>query len=163
MPGVWIDKVYNNSKATWKLSSVDDQNNGALFQGGKKVVELDGGEPHDIAPGQYDAQSCGVPWYNDGSHYKLATKGGPGLSFFMAQQDGKNWVLFRNFQTGSSIARIEVSMVSDSRVYLRFENDGVYLDVIDAPSSSGAVQTVDTVGKWVDVAKSAAGIALMLL
>jgi hypothetical protein len=160
MPGVWIDKVYNNSQSVWYLTSVDEKHNGGLYQNGRKVIELDGGQPHAITPGTYEASWCGVPWSDDQNHYKCVSRNGSGSNLFMAQQDGKNWVLFLNAKTGRFVARVEVSPSADSHVNLRFEDDGVYLDVIDAPDSSGLLEVLQAGGPWVGAAAAVIAAAI---
>ena len=160
MPVVWIDEIYNNSNSVWHLQSVDSTHNGAVLLNGQKVAELDSGDFHDLAPHtHYHAEWCGVPWYWKGEHFKCVRRNTQGIQIFAAEDGGKNWIRFHEAATGRPLARLEVSKNTDTHVFLRFEDDGVFIDVV-ANANPYFEQFVDSTK---DFAAAAAAVVAAIL
>lgn len=132
----WIDNIYNNARSTWYLKSVDDRNNGAL-----------------AGSTRYHADWCGIPWYFEGRHYKVISQDSKnGVLFYTSELKGRNWIVYEQLNTGRQIARQAVPTGSDFHCNMRFEPDGVFIDVVNNNQFSGekaALQIMGEAKSWV--------------
>lgn len=134
----WIDNIYNNSSSIWYIQSVDDQHNGAL-SGDSSSFKLDDGEFHPLQPGtHYAADWCGIPWYYAGKHFKVISQDRSGkVQFFTSELEGGNWIIYQEMDNGHRIARQAVPKGSDFHCNLRFEPEGIFIDVVNNNAFSG--------------------------
>jgi len=151
----WIDNIYNNSKTTWYVKSVDDRHNGALAADGKQFT-LDDGAFHQMeGETHFHAEWCGIPWYYQGKHYKaISTDGKGGVQFYTSELEGRNWVIYEELNKGRQLARQSVPTRSDFHCNLRFETEGVFLDVVNNNAFSGenaVYQVMSETKEWVKV------------
>lgn len=149
----WIDNIYNNGRSTWYLKSVDDHNNGALAAGKDKFT-LDDHKYHALSAGtHYNANWCGIPWYFEGKHYKVISQDKKtGVLFYTSEIKGRNWIVYEQLNTGRQIARQAVPTRSDFHCNMRFEADGVFIDVVNNNRFSGenaALQVMGEAKEWV--------------
>jgi hypothetical protein len=168
----WIDTMYNNTAARWNLASVDSMHNGSFrdtdSEGrpiGPVLFTLDDGQLHGIADNRrYHADWCGIPWYWQGNHYKIITdtNGTKQVQFFQSQEGSSNWVFFQELESGRNIARIEVPKNVDYHCNLRFESDGIFLDVRNDDGSTADVQhqVYDETKYWMNVVVQLFGDAI---
>ncbi len=155
MSAGWIDNIYNNTTTTWQLKSVDDRHNGALAAGGTRF-ELDDGAFHALkGETHFQAEWCGIPWYYQGKHFKvISTDGKRGVLFYTSELEGRNWVVYEELNTGRQLARQAVPTGSDFHCNLRFEADGVFLDVVNNNAFSGEnalYQILSETKEWMKV------------
>ena len=151
----WIDKVYNNSRNTWYLKSVDDRHNGALDGGGSRFT-LDDAKFHKIAPKtQYAAEWCGIPWYYQSKHFKVLSKDQKsGIAFYTSEIGDGNWIIYEEISTGRKLARQSVPKSSDFHCHLRFEAGSVFIDIVNNNAFSGenaAYMIYSEIKGWVEV------------
>ena len=130
----WIDRVYVNTSGSWNIKSTDDHNNGAL-RGGGRSFDLNDRRTHQLkGKTMYSADWCGIPWYYQGKHFKTISKSSSGddaCEFFTSEIKDKNWLMFYNKRTGKEVARQEVPKGSDFHCFLRFEEDGVFFEIVN--------------------------------
>ena len=135
----WIDRIYNNTDLQWLFQSIDDRHNGAIKNSltGAQFT-LDDRQFHALNPRtRFTAEWCGIPWYYNGQHFKtMSTDGSRTAEFFTSDVEGKNWIYFKDGQTGRDIGRQQAPRV-DFHCWLRFENDGNYIDILN---DAGLVQ-----------------------
>jgi hypothetical protein len=151
----WIDNVFNNTDTTWFLKSVDDRNNGVL-KSGSASLQLDDAQFHEIKPKtQYGADWCGIPWYFQGKHYKaLSRDQKSGIAFFTSEIGAENWIIYNDIATGRPIARQSAPKGSDFHCNLRFEDEGIFLDIVNNNAFSGenaVYQVYSETKEWVKV------------
>jgi len=134
----WIDRIYNNTDLEWQLKSVDDRHNGAISRDGRRLFTLDDRNFHALSPqSRFTAEWCGIPWYYNGQHFKaISTDQQRNVEFFTSDVAGKNWIYYKDGLTGRDIGRQEAPRV-DFHCWLRFENDGNYIDILN---DAGLVQ-----------------------
>ncbi len=161
----WIDEIYNNSTRAYALQSIDSSHNGSaskdLAPGELPPpvpwlwprFDLDDKQFHTIpAKTHWSCQWCGVPWYWNSVHYKvLRSATGTVVKFYQSQVNGVNSIWFQDANTGRILAKQQVSKSSDYHLHLRFEDDGVYFDVIndDGTTADFIAQVNDTAKGWV--------------
>ena len=160
----WIDNIYNNSSSTWHLKSVDDRNNGALSGGGTSFT-LDDQNYHALRSGtHYKADWCGIPWYFEGKHFKVISQDRKkGVLFYTSEIGGDNWIVYEELNTGRQIARQSVPKGSDFHCNLRFEEAGVFIDVVNNNAFSGenaVYQILSETKDWVKVLAPIIGAAI---
>ena len=160
----WIDNIYNNSRSTWYLRSVDARHNGALSGGGQDFA-LDDGEFHPLAPGtHYKADWCAIPWYHKGDHFKAVSRDRrEGVLFYTSEVDGGNWIVYEELHTGRQVARQAVPKGSDFHCTMRFEPGGVFMDVVNNNAFSGEnalYQVLSEAKEWVQVLAPVLGEAI---
>ena len=151
----WIDKVFNNTGSNWYLKSVDSQNNGALSGGGGNFT-LDDGNFHQLnSRTPYSTNWCGIPWYASGKHFKVFSKSKTGgVAFYTSEIEGKNWIVYEDVNTGRQIARQSAPKGSDFHCNMRFEENGVFIDIINNNEFSGenaAYYIYNESKEWVEV------------
>jgi hypothetical protein len=151
----WIDNIFNNTNSTWYLKSVDDSHNGALEAGGARFA-LDDQTFHAVKPRtHYRADWCGIPWYYQGKHFKALSKDQKtGVLFYTSEMAGGNWVVYEELGTGRQLARQAAPQGSDFHCSLRFEDTGVYIDIINNNAFSGenaVYQVYSETQEWVKV------------
>jgi hypothetical protein len=151
----WIDNVFNNTNTPWFLKSVDDRNNGAL-KSDSASFQLDDTLFHEIKPKtQYGADWCGIPWYFQGKHYKALSKDQQsGIIFFTSEIGNENWIVYNEIGTGRSVARQSAPKGSDFHCSLRFEDEGIFLDIVNNNAFSGenaVYQVYSEAKEWVTV------------
>ncbi len=151
----WIDDIFNNSSSTWRLKSVDDSHNGVL-QGGGESISLDDGALHDLKPAtHYAAEWCGIPWFYQGKHYKAFSHDGQNsVSFYTSEIGGQNWIIYQDAKTGRQVARQSAPFGSDFHCLMRFEENGVWIDIVNNNAFSGEnalYQVFDEAKQWVQV------------
>ncbi len=149
----WIDNIYNNGRTIWYLKSVDDRNNGALAANGTNFT-LDDHEYHALAgESHFHANWCGIPWYFEGKHFKVISRDRQkGVLFYTSEIEGQNWIVYEELNTGRQIARQAVPTGSDFHCNLRFEADGIFIDVVNNNAFSGenaAHQILSETKEWV--------------
>jgi hypothetical protein len=160
----WIDKVFNNTGTTWFLKSVDDQHNGVL-KSDNASFQLDDAQFHEIKPEtQYGADWCGIPWYFQGKHYKALSKDQKtGIVFFTSEIGAENWIIYNEIVTGRSVARQSAPKGSDFHCNLRFEDEGIFLDIVNNNAFSGenaVYQVYSETKEWVKVLLPAISAAI---
>ena len=151
----WIDRVYNNSGTSWYLKSVDDRHNGALAGAGASF-KLDDANFHALKPRtHYTADWCGIPWYYNGKHFKVLSKDNKsGVIFYTSEIGGDNWILYEELNTGRQLARQAVPKGSDFHCNLRFEDAGIFIDIVNNNAFSGEnalYQIYSETKEWVKV------------
>ena len=151
----WIDRIYNNTGIEWQLQSEDDRNNGLVKKvGGGGQFDLHDKKWHVLSPNtRYTAEWCGIPWYYNGIHQKnMSTDQQNVAEFFTSWRDGANWIYYRDVQTGREIGRQQAPR-DDFHCYMRFENDGNYIDILnDAGNVTETLtQIYDEVKGWVQI------------
>jgi hypothetical protein len=155
----WIDNIFNNSKVTWHLKSVDDRHHGALSGGGTNFA-LDDQSFHALrSDTHYRADWCGIPWYFEGKHFKvLSLDQKKGVLFYTSEIGGTNWLMYEELvsgrRTGLEIARQSVPKGSDFHCNLRFEVAGVFIDVVNNNAFSGenaVYQVLSETREWMQV------------
>ena len=106
----WIEEIYNNSDATLCMWSTDAIHNGTFddLDTGKKLGDNDWGHVFVIRPGaRIKAHYCGVPWYHDGTHFRVIAKGTDkakfGLRLHQAETDVGDGIHFIDFKTNDPI------------------------------------------------------------
>lgn len=161
----WIDNIYNNSSSIWYLKSVDDRYNGALEGGGTNFT-LDDKNFHDLKPkSHYKADWCGIPWYYQGKHFKVITKDQKsGVLFYTSEISDKNWIVYEQLNTGRQIARQAAPKGSDFHCNLRYEDAGVFIDIINNNLFSGEYalyQIYSETKEWVQVLEPIISEAIM--
>jgi len=160
----WIDNIYNNSSSTWHLKSVDDRNNGALSGGGTSFTLDDQNYRalRGITP--FKADWCGIPWYFEGKHFKVISQDRKkGALFYTSEIGGDNWIVYEELNTGRQIARQSVPQGSDFHCNLRFEEAGVFIDVVNNNAFSGenaVYQILSETKDWVKVLAPIIGAAI---
>jgi len=162
----WIDEIYKNADGDFRLQSIDDSHNGSaakeLSPGELPPLpwlwpsfNLDDKQFHVIqSRTHWSCQWCGVPWYYNSRHYKtLISPNGVTTKVFQSQQDGSNWIFFQDANTGRTVGRQQVPKSSDYHVHLRFENEGVFFDVIndDGSTLDALTQINDQIKGWITV------------
>jgi hypothetical protein len=151
----WIDNIFNNTNTTWYLKSVDDRHNGALEAGGARFT-LDDQTFHAVKPRtHYRTDWCGIPWYYQGKHFKALSKDQKtGVLFYTSEMGGGNWIVYEEIGTGRQLARQAAPQGSDFHCNLRFEEAGVYIDIINNNAFSGEnaiYQVCSETKEWVKV------------
>lgn len=133
----WIDNIYNNSQQIWYMKSVDDRHNGRLTAGSESF-KLDDGAFHPLSPGiHYTADSCGIPWYYQGKHFKVISRNTTGgVRFYTSEIGDKNWIIYEEDGRGRELARQTVPKGSNFHCNLRFEDSGVFIDIVNNPEFS---------------------------
>ncbi|MFZ0547596.1 MAG: hypothetical protein WAM60_19270 [Candidatus Promineifilaceae bacterium] len=150
----WIDNIFVNTDSSWFLKSIDTEHNGALSGGGSSF-KLDDGNYHQLnANTRYSADWCGIPWYGSGKRFKVFSKNQvDGVVFYTSENWGKNWIKYEGVNTGRPIARQSAPKGSDFHCNMRFENDGVFIDIVNNNAFSGenAVYSIYNQAKqWVE-------------
>ncbi len=162
----WIDNIYNNTVQNWYLQSIDDRNNGELSGGGYPNFKLDDKQFHQLRPRtHYHADWCGIPWYYNGQHYKVFTidRTKNAVSFFTSEVGDKNWIMFQDVINGQEILRQAVPKGSDFHCTMRFEDNGVYVDIVNNNAFSGEnalYQIYNELKQWVRVVATIMGATL---
>ena len=103
-----ITKITNNSNQKWYIMSEDSANNGKI----NGTIELNGGEWHEIPKGTSTCDWCGIPWIKKGKSYKglsCDSNKEHAVRIFQSENDGKNWIYYKNFNTGDPLARQQIS------------------------------------------------------
>jgi hypothetical protein len=160
----WIDNIYNNTGGMIEIKSVDARNNGNVI-GPVGGGELDGGAFRKLHPRtHYSADWFAIPWYFQGKHYKAFKSATcPEVRFYASQIGTQNFIIFEDPKTGKNIARQSVPYQQDFHCTMRFDLDGVYIQVVNNHSFTAetAVFEVMKEGKWVaDTAVAVAGIVM---
>jgi hypothetical protein len=151
----WIDRICNNSGSSWYLKSVDDRHNGALKGGGASFT-LDDANFHVLNHHtQYTADWCGIPWYYQGKHFKVLSKDQKrGVLFYISEIGADNWIIYEELNTGRQLARQAAPKGSDFHCNLRFEDTGVFIDIVNNNAFSGEnalYQIYSEIKEWEDV------------
>lgn len=148
----WIDDIYVNTDHDWYISSVDDRNNGKLTHN-QETIELDGGQVHAIkGDTHYHAEWCGIPWYYQGKHYKTFSKDNvKTVQYYTTEVEGGNYILYIDKDSGREIARQSVPDDGDYHCKLRFEADGIYIDVVNDPKFQPQYYFLQN-GDWIPTA-----------
>ncbi|NJK31323.1 MAG: hypothetical protein HC927_02285 [Deltaproteobacteria bacterium] len=150
----YIDNIYNNSKTSWHIRSVDDRHNGVLTTDGEEFT-LDDGAFHEIAANtHYHGSWCGIPWYFEGRHFKQFARDNNkkrGTRFYTSQLSDENWIIYEDAATGRQVARQKVPNNQDFHCNLRFEDEGVFIDVVNSNQFTAENMLVQILeqGKWV--------------
>lgn len=133
----WIDNIYNNTQTTWYIKSIDDHHNGVISNGSTDFT-LDNGQYHPLQKdSHYSAKWCGIPWYFEGTHYKVISQNQKsGVLFYTTEREGRNWIRYEEINetgrpTGRLVALQSVPKDSDFHCKLRFEASGIFIDVIN--------------------------------
>ncbi len=158
----WIDTVYNNSDKIVKIGSKDQAHNGMMVKESNPSdnFELDDDQSHELQPHtKYCTEWFGIRWYHTGKHYKTYSADYT-VDFFQFQMGRFDYMMFVNGSNGKVLIRQRVpSECDDFYCIMRFENDGVWIDIVH---SSSAVdldlvrEVLNESGEWVKASTSVA-------
>lgn len=136
----FIDKIFNNSGRDYEIESRDTRLNGGLqpLEGGHVEDMMYQGYKDLLAHRSYKLQWCRVPKFKNRKYFKRYRVKGtyssadwdiPAVMFYCYFQDGQNWIYFQD-QNGFYLIRQAVPNEGDFHLTLRFEDDGMYVNVI---------------------------------
>jgi hypothetical protein len=126
----WIEEIFNNTNVTLCMWSTDAEHNGTFddFDTGKELGDNDWGHAFVIKPGaRIKAHWCGIPWYHDGTHYRVIAKSTKkekfGLRLHQSETDEGDGIHFLDFRTNVSIGYIAFRFPGDRQFALIISGD----------------------------------------
>jgi hypothetical protein len=126
----WIEEIFNNSNATLCMWSTDVEHNGTFddFDTGEKLGDNDWKHAFIIKPGaRIKAHWCGVPWYGDGTRYRVIARSTEkvkfGLRLHQSETDEGDGIYFIDFSTDDKIGYIAFPFAADRQFALIISGD----------------------------------------
>ncbi len=149
----WIDTVYNNSDKVVKIRSRDNEHNGTMVNENNPLENFDlaDGQFHELKPHtKYWTDWLAIPWYYRGKRYKSYSADNT-INFFNSQIGSHDYVMFVNDANGKMLMRQRVPTDCDFYCTMRFENDGVWIDIVNHDSTLDVefVREMCESGNWV--------------
>lgn len=161
----WVDTVYNNSDKIIKIRSIDECHNGTLKNknDGNDHFDLHDGDFHELKPqSKYTAEWFGIPWYCQGKHFKTYTADCT-INFYMSNIGRQSYIRFVKDSNGQELVRIKVPSGCNFNCNMRFENDGVWIDIVHNHSFSTEYERGNLYNasmEWAEVGVSVAARAI---
>ncbi len=151
----WIGTVYNNSDKIVNIRCKNDSDNGVMVDESNPSdnFNLADGQFHELKPHtKYSTEWFRIPWFYNGKHYKTYSADYT-INFFQCQFGRFDYIMFVNDANGKVLMRQRVpSECDDYHCIMRFENDGVCIDIVHCNSAVDqdlVREVLDESGEWV--------------